>query len=129
MAAGQAVCVAAGAYQAGSITVAAGGALDLQGGVVAGPIKATNAGVVRICGVNVTGSLTVTGSTGFVNVGGDTAAGPCAGNWITGPVQLKDNKAGVEASGNTVNGSFTVTGNTAPVHAVGNAVIGPVKIQ
>jgi 5'-nucleotidase len=129
VAAGQAVCVAAGAYQAGSITVAAGGALDLQGGVVAGPVKATNAGVVRICGTNVTGSLTITGSTGLVNVGGETDAGPCAGNWIIGPVQLKDNKAGVEASGNSVNGSFTVTGNTGPVHAANNVVNGPVRIQ
>jgi uncharacterized protein len=70
-------------------------------------------------------------------VGGDAATGPCAANTITGSVSVTGNRGGVEVNGNHVIGSLRVTGNTGTlpppdsgaVHAVGNAVTGPVTIQ
>jgi 5'-nucleotidase len=126
VAAGQAVCIAAGGFQAGPITVAPGGSLDLQGGTVAGPIRSTNGGTVRLCGVVVFGPLTVTGSTGAVVVG-DGAS--CGANTISGPATLTGNKAGVEMTGNVVAGPLTVTGNTGPQHVAGNTVHGPVTVH
>ena len=91
----------------------------------------------RLCGANVQGPLTITGSTGLVLVGGDAATGACAANTIVGPVSVTGNTGGVEFNGNNVDGPLTITGNTgslpAPdtgsVHAVGNTVSGPSKIQ
>ena len=114
-----------------------GGLLYLDGATVTGPLKATEADLVRICGTRLTGPLTVEESSGVVVVGGDADTGPCAGNTITGPVRLTNNTAGVEFNYNRVTGPVTITGNTGTlpppgtgsVHAVGNSVVGPVKIQ
>ena len=137
VAAGEAICVGAGAVQNGQVNVAAGGRLDVEGGTIVGPVKSTGAVVVRLCGANVQGPLTVTGSTGLVLVGGDAATGACAANTLVGPVSVTGNTGGVEFNGNPVTGPLTITGNTgslpAPdtgsVHAVGNTVSGPSKIQ
>ena len=56
------------------------------------------------CGSTVTWPITVTGSTGLVLIGGDTATGACAANFIVGPVSLTGNTAGVEVNGNMVIG-------------------------
>ena len=58
VAAGQAACIARGGVQTGPITVAAGGSLDLQGGMVDRADQGDGGGVVRVCGVFVTGPLT-----------------------------------------------------------------------
>ena len=137
VAAGEAICVGAGAVQNGQVNVAAGGRLDVEGGTIVGPVRSAGAVVVRLCGANVQGQLSVAGSTGLVLVGGDAATGACAANTIVGPVSVTGNTGGVEFNGNTVNGPLTITGNTgslpAPdtgsVHAVGNTVSGPSKIQ
>jgi hypothetical protein len=125
VAAGEAVCIGAGAAHAGPVTVAAGGSLDVEGGRITGPLTANGAAAVRICGATITGPLTITGSTGPVVVGGDG----CDPNTVVGPVRLTDNAGGVEVSGNTVVGPLRVTGNAAPVDADGNTVTGPVTIQ
>jgi hypothetical protein len=125
VAAGEAVCIGAGGSQTGPVTVAPGGALDVEGGRITGPVTANGAAAVRICGATITGPLTIAGSTGPVLVGG---AG-CDPNTIAGPVRVTDNAGGVEVAGNTVVGPLRVTGNTAPVQAAGNTVTGPATIQ
>src|SRR5262249_54444826 len=87
VAAGGAVCIGAGAVQAGPVTVAPGGSLDVEGGQIIGPVVANGAGAVRICGVTLAGPLTINGSTGPVLVGG---AG-CDPNTVIGPVRITDN--------------------------------------
>jgi hypothetical protein len=125
VAAGEALCIGAGGYQTGPVTVGPGGSLDVEGGRITGPVVASGAAVVRICGATITGPLTITGSTGPVVVGGEG----CGPNTITGPVRLTGNTGGVVVSGNTVVGPLRVTGNAAPVHAAGNSVTGPVTSQ
>jgi hypothetical protein len=100
-------------------------------------VKVLEAAAVSICSSVITGSLTVTSSSGLVLVGGDAAFPGCAGSTITGPASLTRNEAGVEFNRNTVTGPLTITGNTGnlpapdsgPVHVVGNTVTGPKKIQ
>jgi enterochelin esterase-like enzyme len=135
--AGQSVCIGAGAQVSGSVTVAAGASLDIEGGTISGSLQVDGAGVIRICGAKLSGALKLSGSTGLVLVGGDAATGPCAGNTISGSVSITDGTGGVEFNGNKVTGSLTITGNTGSlpppdtgsVHAAGNSVSGPVKIQ
>jgi hypothetical protein len=125
VAAGEAVCLGAGAHQTGPVTVAPGGSLDVEGGRITGPVTANGAAVVRSCGGTMTGPLTITGSTGPVLVGGEG----CEPNTIVGPVRVTGNTGGVQVNGNTIVGPLRVTGNAAPVYAVGNTVTGPVTIQ
>jgi trimeric autotransporter adhesin len=133
---GQAVCLGAGYTQNGPVTVASGGALDIEGATLDGPVSVTGATAVRVCGTSLTGPLTVSGSTGLVVIGDDE--GPaCAGNTITGPVSLTSNSGGVEFDNNTVNGPLTITHTTGTVPPpdtgslvdVGNKVSGPVHIS
>jgi hypothetical protein len=123
--AGEAVCIGAGGSQAGAVTVAPGGSLDVEGGRITGPVVADSAAVVRICGATITGPLTISGSTGPVLVGGEG----CDPNTVVGPVRVIDNAAGVDVNANRVTGPFRVTGNAVPVHVSGNAVTGPAVIQ
>lgn len=137
VAAGQAVCLGAGFSQNGKITVQAGGALDIQpGAIISGPLTASGATAVRVCGAEVTGPVTISASTGLVVLGDDE--GPaCAGNTITGSVDLSSDSGGVEFDYNTVNGPLTISGTTGTVPPpdtgslvdVGNTVTGPVKIS
>jgi predicted extracellular nuclease len=135
--AGQAVCLGAGARLSGPLTVEAGGALDLEGAAVTGPVRATGPTVFRACGATVNGPLSVSGAAGLVLIGGDAATGPCAGNTITGPVDLEGNAGGVELNGNTVTAPVTIEGttgtlpppDTGSVHVAGNTVSGPVRIK
>jgi hypothetical protein len=137
VAAGQAICIGAGATQAGPVTVQPGGSLDVEGGSITGPLTATGAAAVRLCGMTLTGPLTISGSTGLALVGGDTATGPCDPSSIAGPARVTGNTGGVEFNGNTVVGPLRITGNTGvlpppdtgPVHADGNTVTGPATIQ
>jgi hypothetical protein len=125
VAAGEAICIGAGATHTGPVTVAPGGSLDVEGGRITGPVVANGAAAVRICGATITGPLTIGGSTGPIVVGGEG----CDPNTVVGPVRVTDNIGGVEVGGNTVVGLLRVTGNAAPVDAHGNTVTGPVAIQ
>jgi hypothetical protein len=130
---GQAICIGAGAIVSGPITVSPGGALDIEGGQLAGTLRSTGASAFRMCGASFSGPVTVTGTTGLVLIGGDAATGPCVGNALTGPVTITGNTGGVEFNSNHVTGPLTITGNTGsvpppdtgPVHAENNTVVGP----
>lgn len=93
IASGQAACLGAGFTQNGTVTVQAGGALDIEGGTVTGPVNSTGAAQLRACGAAITGPVTVTSSTGLVVIGDDEAPA-CAANTITGPASLAANSAG-----------------------------------
>jgi hypothetical protein len=109
---GQSVCLGSGFVSTGGVTVEAGGSLDVEGGRrgvhVSGSISSTGAAVVRICGLQLRGSLSIVGSTGLVMVGGEAGSG-CVGNRITGSVILRSNSGGAVVVGNTIRGSLTIT--------------------
>jgi hypothetical protein len=136
VASGQALCLGAGDLQFGPVRVAAGGALDIQGATVIGPILSADAAQLRICGAHLTGLVSISGSAGLVVIGDDE--GPaCAGNTINAPAELTANSGGVEFDHNTVNGALTITGTTGTVPPpdsgslvdVGNHVNGPIHIS
>ena len=81
----------------GPVTVEAGGALDIEGARLAGPVAADSAATVRICLGSISGPVRVTASTGFVLIG-DAGAGVtgCGGSTVSGPVTLSGNMAGVQ---------------------------------
>jgi hypothetical protein len=106
-------CVKAGATVTGAIDVHPGGSLDLESATVTGGIAATGtAGVVRVCGSSIGGSVDVKSDTGLVIVG-DPGDAACAPNTIAGTLLLQNNTGGVEAINNTEHG-LSVSGNSGP---------------
>ena len=130
---GQAVCLGPGYQQDGPVTVQTGGALDIEGAQLAGPLAADSAAAVRICLGSISGPVRVTASTGFVLIGdaGDAVTG-CGASTISGPVTLSGNLAGAQLGGNIIHGPVRLTGNsggTSPDTAVpqvaANQISGP----
>jgi arabinogalactan endo-1,4-beta-galactosidase len=106
---GQAVCLSPGADIRGSITVQEGGSIDIEGASIHGSISASGAGVVRVCHSKINGAVTVSSS--------------------TGPVDITSNTAEVESVGNTVNGSLTIIGNTESLVVKDDTVSGTENVQ
>jgi hypothetical protein len=118
----------------GAITVQPGGALDVNGGTVTGLIVSTGAAAFTLCAATVNAAVSVTGSTGYVFIGGGTGTG-CAPSKILGAIVLANNTGGVEVANNTVIGAVSVTGNSGygpvqqkgafpPTEVAGNSIVG-----
>ena len=110
---GKSVCVTG--VVNGGITVQKGGALFVAGSTINGGISSTGATALEVCASRInSGGLSVSSSTGFVEVGdgGDDGFPPCAGNVLNGGVTLSGNTAGFEFGGNSVTGASTVSNNT-----------------
>jgi hypothetical protein len=101
----------------GGISVARGASLDLENSTVAGSISANAPAGIRICGSH-TGSIAISGATGFVRIG--DPANNCAVNTIKGGLTAAGNHGGGTISGNTITGSWLITNNTPPFTATGN---------
>jgi hypothetical protein len=101
-----------GAHLGGAVLVHAGAAIDIENSTVSGPLAATGAAAVRICGSTINGSVDIEQSTGLVIVG--DPADECAPNTITGSLILHNNTGGVVATGNTVSGATSISGNSGP---------------
>jgi hypothetical protein len=118
-------------------TVQAGGALDVEGGKITGPLRSTAAAALRVCNATITGPVTATNTSGLVVFGDDDGSVACAGNTIGGSVSITGGTGGVEFDDNNVTGGLTITGNTGTlahpdtgtVDATGNTVSGPTTIQ
>jgi hypothetical protein len=93
--------------QNGSVTVKAGGALEITGSVN-GSVSATGAAQLALCGSRSNGSVTSTGATGLVFIGG----GICTPTQLNGSVTITGGTGGVRISGSTINGSLTCKTNT-----------------
>ena len=106
-----------GATVTGPVTVAPGGALVATGATILGLVAATRAAAVELFHSTVSGPLTITGTTGDVQVLGGT---------VRGPATLSGNGAPVFA-GVTVNGPLSCAGNAAAPDSVrvANTVHGP----
>jgi hypothetical protein len=112
---GQAVLIVPGATIRGPVTVAAGGALQIDSASITGPLKASGAAAIRVCKATVDGPTTLTNVSGLVIPGDGTPS--CPGNTFTGPVRLTENTGGVIFDGNTVKGPLTISGNTGTLPA------------
>ena len=122
---GTAVCITTGGT-IGSIVVQAGGALWINHGIVIGAISANKAAALTLCSAG-TGPLTVTGSTGYLLLGGIASTG-CSGNTFVGPVSITNNTGGLSFSNNKVFGSATITNNTGGFTYTGNTITGSVTV-
>ncbi len=121
----------------GPLTVQAGGTVALMGAQVNGPLRASSAGAVALCGSTVGGPVSITGSTGFVRIGGgsDDPGVSCASDTLQGPLTLSGNKGGVEVEGARIAGplSLTNTSGAAPgedsaaPELEGNTIGGPLS--
>jgi hypothetical protein len=140
------VRIAPGSTVAGSITVLAGGSLDIEGAVIHGSLQVTG-GALRICSTRETGDLSVTGSTTPTVIGDGTSAcpgsvllgnesilsnsGPVSfqNNQTHGGVQVENNTGGVVAKNNQVGGNLAVLNNTGTVVDHPNTVSGTAQLQ
>jgi hypothetical protein len=114
VASGQSVCVTAPGRVTGPVTVNSGGALSVSGATVSASLSSTGATALWFCGATITGSVSVSATTGFVMIGdgGDDGQPACAGNSVKSSVSLGGNTGGFEVAGNTITGSASFTGNT-----------------
>ncbi len=145
--AGQAVELTGTAKVSGTLTVKAGGAVDVEGATVSGALSANGATLVRVCGASISGATKVVNSTGSVVIGEGSPS--CSASTLHGGVTIKANKAsvlvdensfgsmvnvqsnsdGVSITNNTIAGSLTVKNNTGTVHDEPNEVEGKSKLQ
>jgi hypothetical protein len=107
-----AVCVI-GANLGGSIIVAGGASIDVEGSTIRGGISADGGGgTIRICATTTTGAVSAQRMTGLVIVG-DPGDAACQPNRIGGSLVLQNNTGGVEAINNTV-ARLVVANNSGP---------------
>lgn len=99
------------------VEVEPGGSLDVEGASSKG-IKASGAGVIRICAAKV-GSIKVAGNTGPVVIGDSEG---CSGSSSSAGAVLQNNKAGVSVVANTFKGSVKLTGNSGATTVTGNTI-------
>jgi hexosaminidase len=104
-----------GATQTGAITVNSPGALSVVNSTVTGAITSTSTAPFTFCSSKtVRGAISVSGSKGFVLIGGAPGAATCGANNIDGAITANNNTGGVEVGGNTTSGAISLTNNVAP---------------
>ena len=81
---------------------------------------------MTVCGARLHGGISVSGTTGQVNIGGAVCA---TGNAISGSVSLTANTGGVTYSNNTVTGSVTITNNSGGFTYAGKTAGGTVTLS
>jgi hypothetical protein len=114
-------CLAPGAHVAGPVLVKPGGALDVESSTIKGAIITSDgAGVIRICGSAIDGSVEVSRSAALVLIG-DPGDASCAANRITGALSVKSNAGGVELIDNAVDGAILTEGDSGPGPYPGDA--------
>ena len=106
--------------------VQAGGALDIEGATISGPLKANGATLLRICAASVA-SVTVANSSGSVVMGEPSEE--CASSTFGGKVTVKANKAGVLVSTNTFGSSLKVLNNEGGTTVIHNKVAGELVVK
>ena len=111
----------------GSISIAAGGGLEVDGGTVSGSIAASGAVGFTLCGATVSGAIAVDGSTGVVLIGGGTTG--CKKSSLSGAITLSGNKAFVEVASSTISGPLAMSSNTGGLTVIGTAISGSVSVS
>ncbi len=102
-----------------------------------GPLRASGAVAVALCGSAVNGPVSVSGTTGFVRIGGgsDDPGVSCTGATLQGPLALSGNKGGVEVEDAKASGLLSLTNtmgaapgeDSAAPELEGNTIGGPLS--
>jgi hypothetical protein len=113
-----------GARQVGKVTVEPGAGLFATDSRFVGPVSASGASNVTVCGSAVAGAVDLTGSSA-VRLGDPLAA--CAPNAVVGSVTVTGTVGPTVIAGNVITGSLACSGNDpAPVNnGEPNVVLGP----
>jgi|GEM_PF-123951 len=122
---GEAVELTSTAKASGTVTVKAGGALDIEGAKLSGSINSSKASLLRVCGVDVSGAVKAVGG-GSVVLGEGTAE--CPSSMFHGGVTIKGNTAGVLVDENVFHGALKVTGNEGGTTVTNNTVAGSLTV-
>jgi hypothetical protein len=125
--AGEAVELTATAKASGAVTVKPGGALDVEGATLSGPLSSKGAALLRICGASLAGPVKATGGSGAVVIGEGTAG--CSASTFYGALTVSANTAGVLVDGNAFHASVKVTNNAAGTTVTDNAVAGSLTVK
>jgi arabinogalactan endo-1,4-beta-galactosidase len=117
-------CLADDARVFGPVNVAEGAGLMADGARITGPVTATAAAVVVLCDTGVLGPVKLTGVSA-ISLGDPALA--CGPNQVTGPVTVTGTTGWNVLAGNTIYGPLSCTGNeSAPVdRGAANQVQGP----
>jgi uncharacterized repeat protein (TIGR01451 family) len=110
VASGQGLCLN-GATVGGSITVKAGGALTSNASTINGSVSTSGARALTLCSTKVSGAVKADGTIGMVRLGDDDDTPACAGDTIGGAVSAQSNLGGIELFGSTISGSVLLVGN------------------
>ena len=124
---GEAVKLGSGAKVKGTVTVRAGGALDVEGATISGALSASKAALVRVCGASIAKGLKVAGSAGTLVIGDGTPE--CPGNTIGTGAKVTGNAMSVTIIGNTFGSSLAVDNNMGGVTVTNNKVGGSLTVQ
>ncbi len=122
---GEAVELTAGATVAKNVSVAAGGALEIEGATIDGALSSKGAALLRVCGAHIGSTLSAITSTGPVVVGN---GGDCAANSITKTATLRQNTGGVSLVGNTIKAGVAVNENTGGSTVTHNTITGTLSV-
>jgi hypothetical protein len=117
-----------GATVAGPVSISAGAVVAIGASKIQGSLKSNDAAQISLCSNQISGPLSVSGSSGFVLIGGPGNDGSpvCGANTIQGSVTLTNNSGGVQLGGNSIAGSVSFTGNKGSAAQVeGNTIAGP----
>ena len=102
----------------------AGAGLYASGSEVRGPLAASGAVNVLLCGTTVSGSASLTGGT---RVWLGNRNGDCAPARIKGPVKVTGTTGPATVDGATVGGPLVLENNTATTIVAGNHIGGPLS--
>jgi hypothetical protein len=114
---GESVCLSPGARIFGPTNIGKDGELFAEGATFYGPVRSDQAYAFSLCASAVLGSVSVSGTTGPVEIG-EPATGVCGGNFIQGALDVEHNGcATCDADG----------GDTGAVDISGDTVLGPLR--
>jgi len=111
-----------------SVTVQSGGSLFMTGGTISGSLTSTGATALSFCGASLNSTVSISGTTGPVRIGGPGGSG-CAGVKVASSLTLKSNTGGISVVGNTLSGTVLATGNTHGLFFSANKVSGSVTFD
>jgi hypothetical protein len=94
--------------------------VSIRNSKIQGHLESREAAVLAVCGSELGGKVSVSGTSGFVLLG-DPGDDDCEVNTVLGMATVTGNRGGVEMVGNSFRGGLTVEGNTGngplPEHA------------
>ena len=118
------------AKQSGAVTVSPGASLSVTKSTISGQVTATDPAAVTYCGSTENGTLSITGATGSVILGGSLSDGSlCAADTIPSLISVTGSTGPVTVTGLKENGTLTLSGDTGGITLSGSSVNGLVHLE